>query len=73
MTNEELEKENEELKKLIEDLKKENRYLELKYNLVKVELELRYRDLSQITQLPFDLSQFAKHDIDLSQITKQGQ
>ena len=63
MTREELEKENEVLKKLVEDLKKENRYLELKNNLLKTELELRYRDLSQITQQPFDLSQ----------ITKQGE
>lgn len=50
MTKEELEKENEELKKKIEDLKKENRYLELKYNSIKIELELRYRDLCQITE-----------------------
>jgi hypothetical protein len=60
MTKEELQKENEELKKLIEDLKKENRYLELKYNSIKIELELRYRDLCQITQQPFDLSQITK-------------
>lgn len=60
MTKEELQRENEELKKQVEDLKKENRYLELKNNLLKTELELRYRDLSQITQLPFDLSQITK-------------
>lgn len=60
MTKEELQRENEELKKLIEDLKKENRYLELKYNSIKIELELRYHDLSQITQQPFDLSQITK-------------
>lgn len=46
MTKEDLEKENEDLKKQVEDLKKkENRYLELKYNSIKIELELRYRDL----------------------------
>ena len=71
MTKEELEKENEELKKLIEDLKKENRYLELKYNSIKIELELRYRDLSQITQLPFGLSQITEQSFGLSQITEQ--
>lgn len=46
----ELEKENEVLKKQVEDLKKENRYLELKNNALRIELELRYRDLSQITK-----------------------
>ena len=49
MTKEELQRENEELKKQVEDLKKENRYLELKNNALRIELELRYRDLSQIT------------------------
>ena len=62
MTKEELQRENEELKKQVEDLKKENRYLdlELKNNALRIELELRYRDLSQITQQPFDLSQITK-------------
>lgn len=60
---EELKKENEELKKLIEDLKKENRYLELKYILIKNELDMaRSGNLTQITQ----------QGIDLTQITKQG-
>lgn len=63
MTKEELEKENEELKKLVERLKEENKNWELRYNSVKIELELRYRELSQITQQPFDLTQ----------ITKQGE
>ena len=60
MTKEELQRENEELKKQVEDLKKENRYLELKNNALRIELELRYRDLSQIIQQPFDLSQITK-------------
>ena len=72
MTKEELQRENEELKKLVERLKEENKNWELRYNLVKIELELRYRDLSQITQLPFDLSQITEQCSDLSQITKQG-
>lgn len=63
MTKEELEKENEELKKLVEDLKKENRYLELKYILIKNELDMtRSGNLTQIT----------KQGTDLTQITKQG-
>ena len=60
MTKEELEKENEELKKLVERLKEENKNWELRYNSVKIELELRYRELSQITMQPFDLSQITK-------------
>ena len=57
MTKEELEKENEVLKKENRHLKKENRhlekenrYLEHRNDLLRIELELRYRDLSQITQ-----------------------
>ena len=45
MTKEELEKENEELKKLVERLKEENKNWELRYNSVKIELELREEDL----------------------------
>lgn len=56
MTKEELEKENEKLKKLVERLKEENKNWELRYNSVKIELELRYRDLG----------------FDVRQITKQG-
>lgn len=64
MTKEELEKENEELKKLVEDLKKENRYLELKYILIKNELDMtRSGNLTQITK---------QGNVDLTQITKQG-
>jgi len=73
MTKEELEKENEELKKEVERLKEENKNWELRYNSLKIELELRYRDLSQITQQPFDLSQITQQPFDLSQITKQGE
>lgn len=72
MTKEELEKENEELKKLVERLKEENKNWEFRYNSIKIELELRYRDLSQITQQPFDLSQITMQGTDLTQITKQG-
>ena len=43
MTKEELEKEN-------EVLKKENRYLEYRNDLLRIELELRYRDLSEINK-----------------------
>ena len=57
MTKEELEKENEVLKKENRYLTKENRhlekeirYLEHRNDLLRIELELRYRDLSQITQ-----------------------
>ena len=50
MTKEELEKENEVLKKENRHLEKENRYLEHRNDLLRIELELRYRDLSQITQ-----------------------
>ena len=56
MTKEELEKENEVLKKENRHLEKENRhlekenrYLEHRNDLLRIELELRYRDLSQIT------------------------
>lgn len=42
MTKEELEKENEDLKKLVERLKEENKDLELRYNLTKIELSLSY-------------------------------
>lgn len=63
MTKEELEKENEELKKLVERLKEENKNWELRYNSVKIELELRYRDLSQITMQPFDLTQIIKQGL----------
>ena len=72
MTKEELEKENEELKKLVERLKEENKNWELRYNSVKIELGLTYRELSQITQQPFDLSQFTQQLFDLTKITKQG-
>ena len=71
MTKEELEKENEELKKQVERLKEENKNWELRYNLIKIELELRSCDLSQITQLPFDLSQITEQCSNLSQITEQ--
>ena len=50
MTKEELEKENEVLKKENRHLEKEIRYLEFRNDLLRIELELRYRDLSQITQ-----------------------
>jgi hypothetical protein len=53
MTKEELEKENEELKKLVERLKEENRDLELRYNLKKMELDIfggKGLDLTQITK-----------------------
>lgn len=63
MIKEELEEENEDLKKEIESLKEKIKFWELRYNSVKIELELRYRELSQITKQPFDLSQ----------ITKQGE
>ena len=60
MTKEDLQRENEELKKKIEHLKEENKNLKSRYNSIKIELELRYRDLCQITQQPFDLSQITK-------------
>ena len=60
MTKEELQRENAELKKQVEHLKEENKNWELRYNSIKIELALRYRDLSQITQQPFDLSQITK-------------
>lgn len=64
MTKEELEKENEELKKIVEDLKKENRYLELKYILIKNELDMtRSGNLTQITKQCGDLTQIIKQGI----------
>ena len=64
MTKEELEKENEELKKLVERLKEENKNLELRYNLIKIELDMtRSGNLTQITK---------QGNVDLTQITKQG-
>ena len=50
MTKEDLQRENEELKKKIEHLKEENKNLKSRYNSIKIELALRYRDLSQITE-----------------------
>ena len=50
MTKEELQRENAELKKQVEHLKEENKNWELRYNSIKIELALRYRDLSQITE-----------------------
>ena len=60
MTKEDLEKENEELKKEVERLKEENKNWELRYNLIKIELELRPRDLSQISEQCSDLLQISK-------------
>ena len=60
MTKEELQRENAELKKQVEHLKEENKNWELRYNSIKIELALRYRDLSQITMQPFDLTQITK-------------
>ena len=57
---EELQKENENLRKEVERLKEENKNWKLRYNSIKIELALRYRDLSQITQQLFDLSQITK-------------